>query len=177
MCWKYLLFNIQMCHKYYCAAAWLQQIFFKQTYPPDLHRSNLNLLQVMQNSKNVQVNEPRDKIIKKTIKLCAESIYYSIFKCVTNTTALQRGCSKYFLSKHILPICTVPIWTFFKWCKIQEMWRSMHLVIKFLGVSQCHLVFHCGFVPDTHEIVIPRTLWGRKGWMLGMQINVSLILS
>ena len=114
---------------------------------------------------------------KKTIKLCAESIYYSIFKCVTNTTALLRGCSEYFLSKHILPICTVPIWTFFKWCKIQEMWRSMHLVIKFLGVSQCHLVFHCGFVPDTHEIVIPRTLWGRNGWMLGMQINVILILS
>ena len=104
----------------------------------------------------------RSIIIKKTIKLCAESIYYSIFKCVTNTTALLLGCSEYFLSKHILPICTVPVWTFFKWCKIQEMWRSMHLVIKFLGVSQCHLVFHCGFVPDTHEIVIPRTLWGRK---------------
>ena len=62
VCWKYLLFNIQMCHKYYCAAAWLQRIFLKQTYPPDLHRSSLNLLQVMQNSRNVKVYAPRDKI-------------------------------------------------------------------------------------------------------------------
>ena len=23
-CWKYLLFNIQICHKYYCAAKWLR---------------------------------------------------------------------------------------------------------------------------------------------------------
>ena len=76
---------------------------FKQTYPPDLHRSKLNLLQMMQNSKNVEVDAPRDKIIKKEIKLCAESIYYSIFKCVTNTTALLLGCKRIFFKQTYPP--------------------------------------------------------------------------
>ena len=61
-------------------------------------------------------------------------------------------------SKHVFSVSSIPIRAFFQRGEIQEMRRSMHFVVKLLGIRQSHLVFHRRLMSHAHEIVIPGTL-------------------
>lgn len=60
----------------------------------------------------------------------------------------EEGIGKKQLSIEVLPICRVDL-TLLQECKIEEVGRSVHLMVELFGVCQLQLILHVGIMPDT----------------------------